>query len=72
MTDFPPSLTSPDQRCRTQTITTALKAAYTHNRPLDLLIFETRENEPVDNNRHLTNILREYRKFGFKLTGYSY
>ena len=66
MTDFPTSLTSPDQHCQTQAITAALEAARTHNRLLDPLIFETLESEPVDNNRHLTNILREYREFGVK------
>ena len=66
MTDFPTSLTSPDQRCQTHAITTALEAARTHNRLLGPLIFETLESEHVDNYRHLTNILREYREFGFK------
>jgi EAL domain-containing protein (putative c-di-GMP-specific phosphodiesterase class I) len=83
-----------DQRCRTQAIAGAaalgmqthlsinfmpnavyrpelcirstLEAARAHNFPLDRLIFETLESEHVDNNRHLTNILREYREFGFK------
>ena len=83
-----------DQRCRTQAIAAAadlgmqsylsinfmpnavyrpelcirstLEAARAHNFPLDRLIFETLENEHVDNYRHLTNILREYREFGFK------
>lgn len=83
-----------DQRCRTQAIEGAaalgmqsylsinfmpnavyrpelcirstLEAARAHNFPLDRLIFETLENEHVDNYRHLTNILREYREFGFK------
>ncbi|MCF5547323.1 EAL domain-containing protein, partial [Pseudomonas salomonii] len=83
-----------DQRCRTQAIAGAaalgmqsylsinfmpnavyrpelcirstLEAARAHNFPLDRLIFETLENEHVDNYRHLTNILREYREFGFK------
>ncbi len=83
-----------DQRCRTQAIAGAaalgmqsylsinfmpnavyrpelcirstLEAARAHNFPLDRLIFETLENEHVDNYRHLTNILREYRQFGFK------
>ena len=36
------------------------------NFPIDRLIFETLEIEHVDNYRHLTNILREYREFGFK------
>ena len=81
-----------DQRCRTQAIAGAaalgmqsylsinfmpnavyrpelcirstLEAARAHNFPLDRLIFETLENEHVDNYRHLTNILREYREFG--------
>jgi EAL domain-containing protein (putative c-di-GMP-specific phosphodiesterase class I) len=83
-----------DQRCRTQAIAGAaaldmqthlsinfmpnavyrpelcirstLEAARAHNFPLDKLIFETLESEHVDNYRHLTNILREYREFGFK------
>ncbi|AZF08501.1 Sensory box/GGDEF family protein [Pseudomonas sp. R2-37-08W] len=83
-----------DQRCRTQAIAGAaalgmqthlsinfmpnavyrpelcirstLEAARAHKFPLDRLIFETLESEHVDNNRHLTNILREYREFGFK------
>ncbi|OPA94940.1 diguanylate phosphodiesterase [Pseudomonas fluorescens] len=83
-----------DQRCRTQAIAGAaalgmqthlsinfmpnavyrpelcirstLEAARAHNFPVNRLIFETLESEHVDNNRHLTNILREYREFGFK------
>nr|WP_152747818.1 EAL domain-containing protein [Pseudomonas kitaguniensis] len=83
-----------DQRCRTQAIAGAaalgmqthlsinflpnavyrpelcirstLEAARAHNFPLNQLIFETLESEHVDNHRHLTNILREYREFGFK------
>ncbi|EPL04415.1 EAL domain-containing protein [Pseudomonas sp. CF161] len=47
-------------------IRTTLEAARQHNFPLDRLIFETLESEHVDNYRHLTNILREYREFGFK------
>ena len=47
-------------------IRSTLEAARQHNFPLDLLIFETLESEHVDNYRHLTNILREYREFGFK------
>lgn len=47
-------------------IRSTLEAARTHNFPLDRLIFETIETEQVDNNSHLTNILREYREFGFK------
>ncbi|WP_339529309.1 EAL domain-containing protein [Pseudomonas mucidolens] len=82
-----------DQRCRIQAIATAaglgmrthlsinfmpnavyrpelcirstLEAAREHNFPLNRLIFETLENEHIDNYRHLTNILREYREFGF-------
>jgi EAL domain-containing protein (putative c-di-GMP-specific phosphodiesterase class I) len=46
-------------------IRSTLEAARAHNFPLDQLIFETLESEHVDNNRHLTNILREYREFGF-------
>lgn len=47
-------------------IRSTLEAARKHNFPLDRLIFETLESEHVDNHRHLTNILREYREFGFK------
>ena len=47
-------------------IRTTLEAARQHHFPLDRLIFETLESEHVDNYRHLTNILREYREFGFK------
>nr|WP_272903840.1 EAL domain-containing protein [Pseudomonas petrae] len=47
-------------------IRTTLEAARAHNFPLDRLIFETVESEHVGNNSHLTNILREYRQFGFK------
>jgi len=47
-------------------IRSTLEAAKEHNFPLDKLIFETVESEHLDNNRHLTNILREYREFGFK------
>ncbi len=53
-------------------IRTTLEAAKTHNFPINRLIFETLESEHVDNYRHLTNILREYREFGFKTAiGYS-
>ncbi len=47
-------------------IRSTLEAARAHNFPLDRLIFETIETEQVDSNHHLTNILREYREFGFK------
>ncbi|UST64399.1 EAL domain-containing protein [Pseudomonas moraviensis] len=47
-------------------IRSTLEAARKHNFPIDRLIFETLEIEHVDNYRHLTNILREYREFGFK------
>lgn len=47
-------------------IRTTLETARNYNFPLDRLIFETVESEYVDNNHHLTNILREYREFGFK------
>lgn len=47
-------------------IRSTLEAARAHNFPLDRLVFETLESEHVDNYRHLTNILREYREFGFK------
>ncbi|UZJ60309.1 EAL domain-containing protein [Pseudomonas sp. KU26590] len=47
-------------------IRSTLEAARAHNFPLDRLIFETVETEHVCSNSHLTNILREYRQFGFK------
>ncbi len=47
-------------------IRSTLEAARTHHFPLDRLIFETVESEHLDNNLHLTNILSEYREFGFK------
>ncbi|WP_296187746.1 EAL domain-containing protein [Pseudomonas sp. UBA1879] len=47
-------------------IRSTLEAARTYQFPLDRLIFETVESEHADSNRHLTNILREYREFGFK------
>lgn len=47
-------------------IRSTLEAARAHNFPLDRLIFETVESEHLDNKGHLTNILREYREFGFK------
>ncbi|VVN84695.1 EAL domain-containing protein [Pseudomonas fluorescens] len=47
-------------------IRSTLEAAKKHDFPLDKLIFETLESQHVDNYRHLTNILREYREFGFK------
>lgn len=47
-------------------IRSTLEAARAHHFPLDRLIFETIESEQVDSNHHLTNILREYREFGFK------
>nr|WP_197983642.1 MULTISPECIES: EAL domain-containing protein [unclassified Pseudomonas] len=47
-------------------IRSTLEAARAHNFPLDRLIFETVETEHVCDNSHLTNILREYRQFGFK------
>jgi EAL domain-containing protein (putative c-di-GMP-specific phosphodiesterase class I) len=46
-------------------IRSTLDAARAHDFPLERLIFETVESEHLDNNRHLTNILREYREFGF-------
>jgi EAL domain-containing protein (putative c-di-GMP-specific phosphodiesterase class I) len=46
-------------------IRSTLEAARTHNFPLERLIFETVESEHLDSNNHLTNILREYREFGF-------
>lgn len=47
-------------------IRSTLEAAREHNFPIERLIFETVESEHVDNNGHLTQILREYRQFGFK------
>ncbi len=47
-------------------IRSTLEAARVHGFPLDHLIFETVEIEHLDSNQHLTNILREYREFGFK------
>ncbi len=47
-------------------IRSTLEAARAHNFPLDRLIFETVETEHICNNSHLTNILRQYRQFGFK------
>lgn len=47
-------------------IRSTLEAARTHDFPLERLIFETVESEHMTDNRHLTNILREYREFGFK------
>ncbi len=47
-------------------IRSTLEAARAHDFPLNRLIFETVESEHLDNNAHLTNILREYRGFGFK------
>jgi EAL domain-containing protein (putative c-di-GMP-specific phosphodiesterase class I) len=47
-------------------IRSTLEAAKKYDFPIDRLIFETLESQPVDNYRHLTNILREYREFGFK------
>lgn len=47
-------------------IRSTLEAARAHNFPLDRLIFETVETEHVCDNSHLTNILHEYRQFGFK------
>ncbi|MEX3774959.1 EAL domain-containing protein [Pseudomonas sp. MYb118] len=60
--NFMPNAVYRPELCIRSTLETAKK----HNFPLDRLIFETLENEHVDNYRHLTNILREYREFGFK------
>lgn len=46
-------------------IRSTLEAAREHNFPVDKLIFETIETEYIDNHRHLINILRQYREFGF-------
>lgn len=47
-------------------IRSTLEAAQAHDFPLDRLIFETVETEHICDSSHLTNILREYREFGFK------
>ncbi|KAF0862321.1 EAL domain-containing protein [Pseudomonas sp. LD120] len=47
-------------------IRSTLETARAQRFPLDRLIFETLESQHVDNYRHLTHILREYREFGFK------
>lgn len=47
-------------------IRSTLDAARTHGFPISRLIFETVESEYIDNNHHLTNILRQYREFGFQ------
>ncbi|MDQ3204831.1 MAG: EAL domain-containing protein, partial [Pseudomonadota bacterium] len=47
-------------------IRSTLEAAEKYNFPIERLVFETLESQHVDNYRHLTNILREYRDFGFK------
>ncbi|MGF0241585.1 EAL domain-containing protein [Rhodococcus sp. IEGM1300] len=60
--NFMPSAVYRPELC----IRSTLEAAKKHNFPLDRLIFETLESDHVDNYRHLTNILREYREFGFK------
>ncbi|MCD5983487.1 MULTISPECIES: S6 modification regulatory phosphodiesterase RimA [Pseudomonas] len=46
-------------------IRSTLEAAKAHNFPIEHLIFETIETEHVDDRGHLSNILREYREFGF-------
>ncbi|QQQ50747.1 EAL domain-containing protein [Pseudomonas syringae] len=46
-------------------IRSTLEAAKRHDFPIERLIFETIESEHVCNNGHLSNILREYREFGF-------
>lgn len=47
-------------------IRSTLEAARANQFPLDRIIFETAESEKLDDYHHLTNILREYREFGFK------
>ena len=47
-------------------IRSTLEAARTYGFPLERLIFEAVEGEHVESNKHLMNILREYREFGFK------
>ncbi|TBU97137.1 EAL domain-containing protein [Phytopseudomonas dryadis] len=47
-------------------IRSTLEAARQHGFPLHKLIFETIESDHMENSRHLTNILRQYREFGFK------
>jgi EAL domain-containing protein (putative c-di-GMP-specific phosphodiesterase class I) len=46
-------------------IRSTLEAAKQHDFPIERLIFETIESEHVCSNGHLSNILREYREFGF-------
>ncbi|KPW77379.1 EAL domain containing protein [Pseudomonas syringae pv. coriandricola] len=46
-------------------IRSTLEAAKKHDFPINRLIFETIESEHVCSNGHLSNILREYREFGF-------
>ena len=60
--NFMPSAVYRPELC----IRSTLEAAKEHDFPLDRLIFETLESDHLDNNRHLTNILREYHEFGFK------
>ena len=47
-------------------IQATLKAAHTHNFPLNNLIFEITENEKVVDHDHLKSIIREYKRQGFK------
>ncbi|SDH69443.1 EAL domain, c-di-GMP-specific phosphodiesterase class I (or its enzymatically inactive variant) [Pseudomonas flavescens] len=47
-------------------IRSTLEAARQHNFPLDRLIFETLESDPMADSKHLTHILRQYQEFGFK------
>lgn len=47
-------------------IRSTLEAARQHDFPLDRLIFETLESDHMADSKHLTNILRQYREFGFK------
>lgn len=60
--NFMPNAVYRPELCIRSTLEAALKFDF----PLDRLIFETLESEQVDNYRHLTHILREYRQFGFK------
>ncbi|MHC8404770.1 MULTISPECIES: S6 modification regulatory phosphodiesterase RimA [unclassified Pseudomonas] len=60
--NFMPSAVYRPELC----IRSTLEAAKKYDFPVERLIFETLESDHVDNYRHLTNILREYREFGFK------
>ena len=60
--NFLPNAVYRPQMC----IRSTLESARAHGFPLERLIFEAVEGEHVESNKHLMNILREYREFGFK------